>query len=101
MDETFVRIAGKWMYCFAQSMARARLWTSTCRRRGIREAAKLLLKKALAILTIGLPTYSPGMDCVVTWPRCESCKPKDMSRGTAASEHGAIAITESDPITAI
>jgi hypothetical protein len=40
------------------------------------------------------------MACVVARPRCGGCKPKDMSGGTAASEFGAISITELNPITA-
>jgi transposase-like protein len=45
--------------------------------------------------------YSPEMACGVTQPRCLSCKPKERRRGTAASELGAIAITESNPTTCV
>ena len=34
MDETFVRIAGRWMYLFRPSTAAAKQWTSICRKHG-------------------------------------------------------------------
>ena len=35
MDETFVRIAGRWLSCSGPSIAKGRPWISTFRRRGI------------------------------------------------------------------
>jgi transposase-like protein len=87
-EETFVGIAGKWMYLFRAVDGQGQTCTSTCRRRVI---AKLCLKKDLAN-----PDNRPPHLFARDRPRCASCQPKDRSPGTADSEHGAMPITESN-----
>jgi len=48
MDETFVRIAGRWMYCSVPSIAAGKRWISTYPKLRDREAAKCFLRRALA-----------------------------------------------------
>jgi len=63
MDETFVRVAGKWMYLFRAVDAHGQTVDFYLSETRDREAAKIFLKRLWPIPTIGLRTCWSEMDC--------------------------------------
>jgi transposase-like protein len=83
MDETFVRVAGKWMYLFRAVDAGGQtvdFYLSVTRDR---EAAKIFLKRALANPDNLPPGVPSGTDCAVMARRSGTCKVKVTCKAAA------------------
>jgi transposase-like protein len=63
VDETFVRIAGRWLYLFRAVDGSGQTVDFYLSQTRDREAAKIFLSRPWRIRTIGLSTFSPGADC--------------------------------------
>jgi hypothetical protein len=100
VDETFVRIAGRWMYLFRAVDGGGQTVDFYLSETRDREAAKVFLKRALGIRTIGNRTCLPGMVCAAILQPFENCRAK-ASYTAADNALDGIAITGSNPITVI
>src|SRR5262249_42141150 len=76
MDETFVRIAGRWPYLFRAVDSHGQTVDFYLSETRDPEAAKHFLKKAWPIPTTAPPTSSRGMACAVIPPRSAPYKRK-------------------------
>jgi transposase-like protein len=100
MDETFVRIAGKWMYLFRADDSQGQTVDFYLLEMRDRQAAKLFLKKALSNADNHAP-HVCARDGLRRYPAARgNSKPRGESRGAAVSRSGLIATTGSNPITA-
>src|SRR5713226_2194772 len=74
MDETFVRIAGRWRYLFRAVDSSGQTVDFYLSETRDREAAKWFLKRALANPDNCPPHVFAGIDCEVIPPRFENCR---------------------------
>src|SRR6476619_7045139 len=99
MDETFVRIAGKWMYLFRAVDGHGQTVDFYLSETRDRAAAKLFLQRALAN-----PEQPATGRVRPRWPTklsgCNSRTAGERWRGTAVSEPAHTAIIASNPTTA-
>lgn len=99
MDETFVRIAGRWMYLFRAVDGGGQTVDFYLSETRDREGAKLFLKKALANPD-NPPHVSRETACAAIPRPFGSCRGKDNSMAVAGSARDATAITRSNLTTA-
>ena len=100
MDETFVRIAGKWVYLFRAVDSHGQTVDFYLSATRDREAAKIFLKKPWRMPIIGRHTCLPETACGAIRRRFASSRARGGFGGIAVSEHAATAISGSNPITA-
>ena len=99
MDETFVRIAGRWLYLFRAVDSQGQTVDFYLSETRDREAAKCFLKKALTNPDNRPPQCSPGMDCGAIPPRFVNCRARASSVRVAATEPGVTPIIASNRTT--
>jgi transposase-like protein len=100
MDETFVRIAGKWRYLFRAVDSQGQTVDFFLSESRDREAAKIFLKRALANPDTARHACSPETGCGAIRRRSVNSRLRVAFDGDAATELGATVTTGWNRITA-